>query len=113
VELAKARLQLAPVRKDWTAGDFQRVKNRDECSIGQQPAWQQRWVFSMPGPERWQVDCVSPLNLRHVKLIVWGYIWGKQRGPSVRNRPDRPADSVCQDADQTSRCTVGIEIRPS
>ena len=47
----------------------------DECSVEQEPAGQQRWVFSTPGQERWHVDCVNPVKHRQVKLMVWGCFW--------------------------------------
>ena len=83
MEHAKARLQQAVACKDWTAEDFQWVIYSEECSVEQQPAGQQRWVFSTPGEERWHVDCVNPVKHRQVKLIVWGCFWGKQCGPPV------------------------------
>ena len=49
----------------------------------QEPAGQQRWVFSTPGKERWNIDCVNPVKYRQVKLMVCGCFWGKQRGPLV------------------------------
>jgi len=83
VEHAKAQLQGAIARKDWIAEDFQWVIYRDEFSMEQQPAGQQRWVFSMPEEERWHVDCVNPVKHHQVKLMVWGCFWGKQCGPLV------------------------------
>jgi len=83
VEHAKARLQQAVACKDWTAEDFQRVIYSDECSVEQQPAGQQRWVFGTPGEERRHVDCVNPVKDHQVKLMVWGCFLGKQRGPLV------------------------------
>jgi len=51
--------------------------------VEQQPAGQQKWVFSMPGEERWHLDCVNPVKYRQVKLMVWGCFSGKQCGPLV------------------------------
>jgi len=48
-EHAKSRLQWAPAHKDWTEEDFERVIYSDECSVEQQPAGQQRWIFSTLG----------------------------------------------------------------
>jgi len=72
VKHTKAQLQWAIARKDWTAEDFQWVIYSDECSVKQQPAGQQRWVFSMLEEERWHVDCANPVKHHQVKLIGWG-----------------------------------------
>jgi len=82
------RVKWAIARKDWTAEDFQGVIYSDECSVEQQPAGQQRWVFSTLGEERWHVDSVNPVKHRQVKLMVWGCFWGKQRGPLVPLKTD-------------------------
>jgi len=83
VEHAKAQLQWAYARKDWTAEDVQWVIYSDECSVDQQPTGQQRWVFSTPGEERWHVDCVNPVKHCQVKLMVWVCFRGKQHGVLV------------------------------
>ena len=80
---AKARLEWADARKYWAVEDFQRVIKSDECSVEQPPTGQQRWIFCMPGKERWNVDCVNPVKHRRVKLMVWGCFWGKPPGPLV------------------------------
>ena len=69
----------------------------DECSVEQQSAGQQRWVFSTPGEERWHVDSVNPVKYRQVKLMVWGCFRGKQRGPLVPLKTGSVNTQVYQD----------------
>ena len=85
-ERAKARLQWALAHKEWSAGDFQRVFYSDECIVKQEPAGQQRWVFSTPGQERWHVDCANPVKHRQVELMAWGCFWWSSSSASNRHR---------------------------
>jgi len=74
----KGPTQWALAHKDQTKEDLERLIYSNECSVEQQPAGQQRWVFSAPGQERWHVDAVNPVRHRQVKLMILGCFWGKQ-----------------------------------
>ena len=80
---AKARLEWALARKDWTASDFEGIVYSDECMVRKNADPRRPWVFRTPN-EKWLLECVEPRGrATAVGLSVWACFWGKRRGPLV------------------------------
>ena len=80
---AKARLEWALARKDWTASDFEGIIYSDECTVRKNADPRRPWVFRLPN-EKWHADCiVGRGRANEVGLSVWACFWGKRRGPLV------------------------------
>lgn len=80
---ARARLEWAMARKDWTVEDFQGILYSDECMVRKSADPRRVWVFRSP-QEKWLSDCIQPRGKKNeVGLMVWGCFWGKQPGPLV------------------------------
>lgn len=77
------RLSWAKEHKDWTKEDWERVIFSDECSVEKSKDPRGVWVFRTPS-EKYHKDCIYGVTKGPgIKLMVWGCIWGRNKGPLI------------------------------
>ena len=77
------RLAWAKEHKNWDKADWEGVIFSDECSVEKSKDPRGIWVFRTP-PEKYHKDCIHGVTKGPgVKLMVWGCIWGCNKGPLI------------------------------
>lgn len=80
---AAQRFAWAKKYQHFMHDDWEAVLFSDECSVERAAYGRAQWVFRTPS-QRYHKECVQGVTKnKGVKLMVWAFIWGCNKGPLI------------------------------